>query len=87
MDLQNTFYTIGIIYMILNIFILVGIAVGVVLLVKMVVDLKKQVDDKVKKVQNIMDNPEVYAARVGTSILTAAVSGVKSIFSRKKEQA
>lgn len=87
MDLQNTFYTIGIIYMILNIGILIGIAIGLIMIVKMVIELKKQVDDKVQMARKIMEHPEDYAVSIGSTILKSAVRGARSFFSGKKEQA
>lgn len=86
MDLQTTFYTIGVIYMFLNILILLGIGIILIVLVKMILDLKKKVDEKVKFVQNIFDHPEDYAAQFTMSILKTAFRSVKKAFRAKKSE-
>lgn len=84
-QLQNTFYIIGIIYMIINILLLLGIGIGIYFVAKAVMDIHKQVSLKIKEVEYIIQHPEEKLAEVGTSILKASLRNVKKVFQKNKE--
>ncbi len=82
-QLESTFYILGIIYMVLNIVLLVGIGIGIYYIVRQVLDIRRQVTEKIKIVENAIQHPEETAAKVGMSILKAGLRKAKKVFKQK----
>jgi uncharacterized membrane protein len=82
MDIQNTFYIFGIIYLVLNIVILLGIVIGIFFIFKTVKDIHKQVSEKLKYVEKFMHDPEEVIAEVGASVIRSAFRKAKKAFTR-----
>ncbi len=83
-QLENIFYIIGIIYMAVNIFILIGIGIGIFFIVRTVQDIHKSVMDKIKCVENAIDHPEDAFAEISMSFLRMGFRGIKKAFEREK---
>lgn len=81
-QLESAFYILGIIYMVLNIVLLVGIGIGIYFIVRTVLDIRRQVTEKIKYVENAIQHPEEAAAKVGMSILRVGFRNLKKIFKR-----
>ena len=84
MGLQNIFYTLGIIYMVLNILILLGIGIGIFFIVRIVLDIKKQIMEKIKYVENAMHHPEDAIADLGRGLIKSVLLRAKSRLNRKR---
>lgn len=82
-DLQNTFYILGIVYMVLNILLLIGIGVGIYFIFRAVFDIRKQVNEKMKYVEKIIHNPEDVLVDVGASLIRYGLQSAKGIFKRR----
>ena len=86
MELQNTFYVLGIIYMVLNIAILVAIGMGILVISRKVFDIHKQVTEKLKAAEEAIKHPEGILANVGMAIFRAGLRGIKQSFFGKKDK-
>ncbi len=84
-QLQGTFYILAIVVMVLNILILVGIGVGVFMMVKAVSEIKKQVAEKMKIVDDAVRHPDELLMRVGSSLARRGVRRVKGFFERNRD--
>ncbi len=83
MDLQTVFYTIGIIYMLINILFLLGIGIGIYFIARIVLDIRKQIMEKIKYVENIMHHPEETIANIGAMLIKSALRKGRSMLRRR----
>ena len=70
MNLQDTFYFLGIIFMILSLFILIGIVVLVFYIKNKITYIHDQIDDKLKDVNNYAVAPVKKVIDVATAFIT-----------------
>lgn len=81
MDLQTVFYSLGIIFYVLSILILLGIGVGVFMVYRKINQIYKEVDDKIKLVKSIAADPSELAANMGAAVAHTAIG---KLMNRKK---
>lgn len=81
MDLQNTFYVLAIIYMVLGIVILIGIGVGIFFIKKKIDEIQKMIQEKI----NAFSQPAEMAMNMGSVVAGAAIEKVKSMISGRKK--
>lgn len=81
-DLQSTFYLIGIIYMIINLLLLIAVGVGVILIFRSVMEMRKKVEEKLKYVENVIKHPEDVIADIAASLIRKSFQGIKRGFKR-----
>lgn len=86
MDLQTTFYTLGIVFYVLSILILLGIAIGVLLLYRKVNQLYKEVDNKIAAFKEITSHPAGFAASMGAAVAHSAIKGVGKLMEGKRRK-
>ena len=70
--------------MILNILLLLGIGLGVFYIVRMVLDIRRQVTEKIKIVENIIKHPEDAIANVGASFIRSSLKRIRKRFFQKE---
>ena len=80
MNLQTTFYVMGIIYMTLNILILIGIGIVLFVVAKKVFEIQRRVSEAIDAITRIARHPEDLAADVGATAAASAYNKVKSLF-------
>lgn len=73
MTLENTFYTLGIVYMVLGLLILIAVAVLIFFLYKKITQITKRVDDTVDQVQRMADHPGQTAYAIGAKVAQTAM--------------
>lgn len=83
-DLQSTFYIIGIIYMVINVVLLIGVGVGIIFIFRSIRKMHKKIEDKVKYVENLIKHPEDAIADMGASLIRRSVGRVKDAIRRKR---
>lgn len=83
MDLQSAFYIAGIVYVILNIILLIGVGVGIFFIFRAFRNLRRKCEEKMKYVDRIMHHPEDVVAEIGASLVRKGVQNMKGIFKRK----
>lgn len=83
MDLQNTFYLLGIVYMILGILILLGIVIMLFYIKKKIGDLHDFVELRVDQLTNLSVKPVKKAADIVRDILPTS-SKRKAAVARKR---
>ena len=84
MTLENTFYVLGIIFMILNIAILVGIVVGVFFIKKKIEEIQRNIEDKIATVKEVAATHTVLAEGAGAVAMGLLSFGLKKIFKKRK---
>lgn len=82
MDLQNWFYLIGIIYMILGIIILIIIGVVLIMLKQKITHLTDTIEQRVEMVSRIVADPTDVAFNVGSHVANKAINKVKSLINK-----
>lgn len=82
MTLENTFYVLGIIFMVLNIAILVGIVVGVFFIKKKIEEIQQNVEEKIATVKEVTSQPAELARGMGAIAAGIVSFGLKRIFKR-----
>lgn len=86
MDLQTVFYTLGIIFYILSILILLGISIGVFLLYRKINQIYQQIDEKIEAVRRIANDPSELAASLGAGVASSAIRKVGSMMNGNKRR-
>lgn len=79
MDLQNTFYTLAIIFMVLGIVLLIGIAVLLFYIKNKIAEIHENVNDKINK----FVEPAEIAMGMGSVIAEGAAKKVRKLLKRK----
>ena len=74
MDLQNTFYALGILFMSMGLVVLIGMAVLLFYTFKKIGELQKQIQGKI---DYITTNPAELASNFGASLLTSTYRKVR----------
>lgn len=69
MNLENTFYTFGIIFMSLNILILIGIAVLIFYIKGKVSDIHRQIEEKIEDINDMAIKPVKRVMDVASSFM------------------
>jgi len=69
--------------MVISIILLIGVGIGFIYIAKAVSDMRKQVDEKVKSVENFMDNPEEVIAQVGSTLVRKGIRRVRHAFKKR----
>jgi hypothetical protein len=82
MTLENTFYVLGIIFMVLNIAILVGIVVGVFFIKKKIEEIQQNVEEKIATVKEVTSQPAELARGMGAIVAGLVSFGLKRIIKR-----
>jgi len=82
MTLENTFYVLGIIFMVLNIAILVGIVVGVFFIKKKIEEIQQNVEEKIATVKEVTSQPAELARGMGAVVAGLVSFGLKRIIKR-----
>lgn len=73
MDLQTVFYTLGIIFYIFSILILMGIAVGIFFMYRKVNQIYKEIDEKISYVKRLANDPAELAANMGAAVASSTI--------------
>lgn len=73
MDLETVFYSLGIVYMAVTLFIYIAIAVALISMKKKVDRITDTIEEKIEFVQNVVTDPTRMAVRVGTAIASKAL--------------
>jgi hypothetical protein len=81
-QLESTFYIVGIISFILNIFLLLGVVLGLFFILRLVVDIRKKVTEKIKIVENVIKHPENAIADLSASIIRRSLRKLREKFSK-----
>jgi Sec-independent protein translocase protein TatA len=85
MDLQNTFYIVGIIYMTLYTLLLIAVIVLLIYIKKKVTELTENIQEKINTIQDMASHPKETAASFGAAVAQTAFEKVsRSRNSRKK---
>ena len=84
MDLQNTFYLLGIIFMTLSITILLGIVAILFLIMKGIRDIAKNVNDKIDLVAEKATATSNLAVDVGTAVAGSLIRRAKEAIHRNE---
>jgi hypothetical protein len=66
--------------MIFNILLLLGIGIGIYFISRAVLDIRKQITDKLKYVERVIHHPEEVIAEIGTSLIRAGLQKAKTRF-------
>ena len=82
MDLQNTFYIVGIIFMSLATIILIFIGYVLFALKQRITHLTQTVEDRVDAISRMVADPTDAAITVGARVANKAVNKVKSIINK-----
>jgi len=80
MTLENTFYVLGIIFMVMNIAILIGLVVGVFFIKKKIEEIQATVEEKIASVKEVTSQPAALARGVGTVAAGILSFGLRKIF-------
>ena len=84
MTLENTFYVLGIIFMVMNIAILLGIVIGVFYIKKKIEEIQQNIEEKIATVKEVTSEPALLARGAGAIAATVLSYGLKKVFNRKK---
>jgi Sec-independent protein translocase protein TatA len=85
MDLQNTFYIVGIIYMTLYTLLLIAVIILLLYIKKKVTELTDNIQEKVETIQDMASHPKETAASIRAAVAQTAFEKVsKSRNVRKK---
>ncbi len=85
MTLQNTFYILGIIFMVMNIAILLGMVVGIFIIKKKIEEIHKAIEEKIATVKEVTSQPAMMARGAGSTAASIISFGLKRAFGRKKK--
>lgn len=77
MNLENTFYTIGIIFMSLFTLLLIAIVILLFIITKKMTKLYEQAEEKWEHLKNLADNPKETLANVGVALVDKAFNKVE----------
>ena len=86
MNLQNTFYVIGIMCMGLYTILFLVIAVVLFYIWKKISDIQKEVEARMEDLKDIFRNPKQAAADMGASAASSAINQVAEWIRPKKEK-
>lgn len=86
MNLQTTFYIMGIIYMTLNIIILISIGVALFIVAKKVFEIQRHIAEAIEAITSIARHPQDLAADMGATAAASAYNKVKSLFRSGKNK-
>ena len=84
MTLENTFYVLGIIFMVMNIAILLGIVIGVFYIKKKIEEIQQNIEEKIATVKEVTSEPALLARGAGVIAATVLSYGLKKVFNKKK---
>lgn len=84
--LQNTFYSIGIIFMTLYTLLLIAIVVLLFYIKKKITEVIKHVEDKLDAVKTLASHPRETAAVVGEAVADTALTEVAKFAKLKKRR-
>lgn len=79
MELQTTFYILGIIFMAVMLILLIALVIAVFVIRGKIVAIEKQIQDKIDQVANIADRGTEIAAAVGAKAVETAAHAVKGM--------
>ncbi|HUD44649.1 MAG TPA: hypothetical protein VMR41_03860 [Patescibacteria group bacterium] len=80
MQLQNTFFFVAIVFMIVQIALFIGIIVFLIYLTSEIKRFFKMIETQVINVQEFINHPQVLASNVGSFIVQQAISKLRSYF-------
>lgn len=69
--------------MVLNIVLFIVVAVGIFFIFRAVMDIRRQVNEKMRYVERVVQHPEDVIADIGASLIRTGVQSIKKIFRRK----
>lgn len=84
MNLENTFYALGIVFMVINISLLIMIVAAIFYIKKKIEEIQNRVEEKLNIVKDVAGNPDVLAEGAGALAVSLLTFGMKKIFGRKK---
>lgn len=84
MTLENTFYVLGIIFMVMNIAILIGIIIGVFYIKKKIEEIHLSIEEKIETVKEVTSQPAALARGAGAIAASVLSFGIKRMFGKKK---
>lgn len=84
MTLENTFYVLGIIFMVMNIAILIGLVIAVFYIKKKIEEISLMVDEKIETVKEVVSAPAVLAEGAGAVAMSLVSFALKRLLRRKK---
>ena len=79
-QLESLFYIVGIISFILNIVLLLGIGLGIILIARMVLGVRRKVKEKIEVVRNVIKHPEDAIADVSASFIRGSLKKIRARF-------
>lgn len=86
MDLQNTFYLLGIIFMTFGVLILLGIVGILFLIMKGIHDISKNVNAKIDMVADRATATSSLAVDLGTAVAGSLIKKAKNVMQKKNEE-
>lgn len=84
-DLQSVFYVVGIVYMVLGVVILVAMIAGIFIVFKVISDVRRKIEEKIKCVERVVKHPEDVIADMGASLIRSGLQGMKEVFNKRKK--
>lgn len=82
MTLENTFYALGIFSMIVMLILLIALVVAVFVIRNKVLDIHKQIEDKINEVSHIADRGSDIVAAVGGKVASSAADAVINMLNK-----
>lgn len=86
MSLQNLFYLLASIVMILNILFLIGVVVVGFMLKKKAAEIQATVEQKIAEAKNYVSRPEHIAATIGAAVADTVLGQIGKIFKFKSKK-
>lgn len=80
MDVQNIFYTVGIIFMILAIVLMIIIGYVLFVIKQRITQLTQTFEERIQAVTHFVDDPADAAMSIGSIVADTAVKKVKKLF-------
>lgn len=80
MTLENTFYVLGIIFMVINIAILLGIVIGIFFIKKKIEEIHQNIEEKIDTVKEVTSQPAMLARGAGSIAASIISFGLKKAF-------
>lgn len=82
MDAQTIFYTLGSVFMVLGIVMLISVIVGVILVVNIAKHTQKQITEKLDSLKETIMEPTKYVKGMGALTAGMVSFGMKQFFNR-----
>ncbi|CAN5148179.1 hypothetical protein BH11PAT1_BH11PAT1_5690 [soil metagenome] len=84
MHIQDIFYLLGSILMVLGIVLLLGVVVLLFYIKKKVTDIHTNIETKIDQVSRIASHSGQFASDIGATLAEGAIRGVKRMTSKKR---